>query len=521
MRGPKNIFYGILGLALLARLSGAYFMPLWSDEFFTWRSVSQPNLIAFWLRVSGADVYPPLAYLPSYFLAKLSDSILMMRLPSVFAGVAAVGLTYHLALRAAGSRAALWAGLCAAILPLGVTLGWEAKPYEFLWLAELWIAHEVIRLRGLETHKPWRLGLALAASFYCHYSALIYFPIWILLTAKSLVTRKQFLQAWGLAIALMLPQAPFFIKTLLLYQGSSSSNEALLHAPWLSLANLAGGYWNPLGWSLAWAALLLLLWRLSRGQRQAWAQGHGNLLSWLAFAPGLLSFAASLAGKAVYNDKALLASASVFLILAAPSVQHPKAWVRGLALLLPLGLAFSLLRAYQPGILRADFAGPAQSIEAQRQDGDLVLHAYFESGLPAALATRSSHGVWQQWTWDAEPVFAQGGASEGVRALWRKFKERLSRHGWAPETGRDELFVSGPILNQKLGAASRVWLIMAKREALLKQVSQVPNMAWAGHPKPRAFDQAGRTWLEKGFVLREKRDLGDSELEFWEKKAKK
>ncbi len=162
------------------------------------------------LRVATLEWHPPVyaALLKGWLV--FGKSALAIRSLSVLAGVAAVPLTYAVALAWSGRRRlALWAALLAATWPLLVYYGQVARPYALMALPVLgaaWFA-----LRGPSPRHDAGLVVASALALYVHY-----YSVWALVGI------------WVYA-AIAQPRRSGRLLLLALAAG-------VLYAPWLLLA---------------------------------------------------------------------------------------------------------------------------------------------------------------------------------------------------------------------------------------------------------------------------------------------
>jgi len=118
-------------LAATVRLFGLTAQSLWVDELMSWEMV-RPGLGLSFFEQIGDAIQGPLFLGALWPLLRLSDSELMMRLPSALAGVLAVPVFGLVAYQLLESRAARLAVLVLAINPFHVWYSQEARGYAFL-----------------------------------------------------------------------------------------------------------------------------------------------------------------------------------------------------------------------------------------------------------------------------------------------------------------------------------------------------------------------------------------------------
>lgn len=125
----------ILLLAAALRLSGAASRPVWTDEGWTaWAARDhRPSVI---LDKLANDRHPPLYTLAlSGWWSLAGPSHLALRFPAIAAGVLSVAVTYRIGEDWLGRRAARYAALLLAALPLAVYYTAEIRTYGWLLLS--------------------------------------------------------------------------------------------------------------------------------------------------------------------------------------------------------------------------------------------------------------------------------------------------------------------------------------------------------------------------------------------------
>jgi mannosyltransferase len=155
-----------LGAALRFFRLGA--RGLWLDEAVSWLFASgPPGKVVGWLRL---DSGPPLYYwLLGLWRGLWGDSEWALRSLSALAGSALVAAVWWVGRRLLGPRAALFAALVAALLPVQVRYSQEAQPLALLPLVGL--AAMAALYRWVEEGRgPWLAATAAAttAVLYCH-----------------------------------------------------------------------------------------------------------------------------------------------------------------------------------------------------------------------------------------------------------------------------------------------------------------------------------------------------------------
>jgi len=160
---------------------------LWLDEVAYSTHYRSPDVGRLWLflmRIPGPPLYPVFAFL---WVAVAGDHEVIVRLPSLVFGLGSIVLTYEIARRYAGERAALVAGLFLCLSPVHVWYSQEAAPYSmatFLVLAAVAIWP---RVSSHEFSWAW-YGLFVVAStaaVLTHYYAAAFLVPFVLLACRK------------------------------------------------------------------------------------------------------------------------------------------------------------------------------------------------------------------------------------------------------------------------------------------------------------------------------------------------
>ncbi|HYD46842.1 MAG TPA: glycosyltransferase family 39 protein [Terriglobales bacterium] len=165
---------GALAAALALRLPGLAAAPLWFDETITaeWMHLSWAEL----LKTVLTDNHPPLYFLLLRGWTELAGhSDFALRLPSALASLACVPLMAAAARLAAGDAAMRWAAWFAALSPLLIHHGQEARAYAVIAL--LATSHFLLVLRFLQSDSRrlrWGFGLTGAMLAWTHYYSAVF-----------------------------------------------------------------------------------------------------------------------------------------------------------------------------------------------------------------------------------------------------------------------------------------------------------------------------------------------------------
>jgi 4-amino-4-deoxy-L-arabinose transferase-like glycosyltransferase len=319
--------FAILALALVVRLLGIAFRPIWYDEAFA-ILFSQKGLGAMLygtLALTGAgsaDIHP-LGYYTLLWLWMniFGDSLVAVRLLSILAGLVSVYLIYLIALEALSDiKSAQLAMLLAALAPFPIHYAQEIRMYSFLSMWLLLATYSYQRASKIRNWRWWVLfSISAAFAQYTHNLAAFYLVPLALspFLQKDWKTFRSVVLAGFGALVLYLPwliQLPSqFAKIQQAYWVERPDISKLLTLLLVYITN------TPLPDQLIAAALAVALIIVIIGllqtvkmARQSDAQS-GLWVFYLSFAPPLLLFLFS-QWRPVYIERALIASGTVFTI---------------------------------------------------------------------------------------------------------------------------------------------------------------------------------------------------------------
>ncbi len=203
---------GVLLLAVLFRWELLGLRSLWFDEGYSLAVASlPPREILQFLRSN--DAHPAGYYLLlSWWLRVVGRDLTLLRLPSLVAGLGSVIVTWLLARRWCGTRAALLAAGLVALNPFHVYASNELRMYAPLGLAVLLAVLFLDRALD-EGRVVWWLGYGLcvaAAAYLSYFAALAVLPQvgWVL-TRREPKSQRGLLLALAVAAVLYLPWVPY------------------------------------------------------------------------------------------------------------------------------------------------------------------------------------------------------------------------------------------------------------------------------------------------------------------------
>ncbi len=197
--------------AAVIRIPQGVSQSLFGDELWAYVSATQSDLSGALDGVRGGEeLTPPLFTLLSWTSARLGDPTVLIRLPSMLAGIALIPTIFELGRRAFDSRVGLVAALIATLNPFLIWYSVEARAYS---LVALLVALSTLSLLIALEHRELRWWAAYAfftcAAMYTHYTALFVLVaqlLWVALAERSAL--KAALASNALAVLVFLPWVP-------------------------------------------------------------------------------------------------------------------------------------------------------------------------------------------------------------------------------------------------------------------------------------------------------------------------
>lgn len=388
-------------------------------------------------------------------IGAFGDGLAVLRLPSVVAMVATVALVQAIGLRLFGLRAALIAGVLAALsLPL-VYWAQTARAYALMvafvcaaYLALVAIAH------GRGSRRHWLLYvIAMAVAMYCSFVAVLVVPAQLVVLARRRAARRKLATALVTVAVLCVPLA-------VLAAGRGSGQLFWVPRPTrmvetqvlqsLTSAGLAPSFHHiAITYLTMWATVAavvavvgLTTWRARRGE-PVWPAVL--VLAWCTL-PAALTFLWSFVGQPIFVPRNLIASTPALALVLAPPLaealrRRPAASGRGVAalvaaIILPLLLAARALPvAHSYGVSPEPWdqvtatvlAGsrPGDCIAFYPQDGRMAFSYYLARSEQASAVPRS---VLPVAPWSLERPYVESyatpspsriaSATTGCRRLW-------------------------------------------------------------------------------------------------------
>ena len=395
----------ILALAAFNLLLGLGSSSLFVDEAFTWAVASAP-LADLYGEVEESEVAPPLYYGALHAWMKLggSESEGFMRAFSALAGIGLVAAVMWLAWCVGGRRPAILAGLLAALSPLVLRYGQEARAYVFTMLAVTIAVAAATRAVDDRANGTRWLGVAVAgsvAAVWLHYTSLLV----IVPLAGWVLTRQELSRRAKMVYSASLVAAQALVTPIMVSQ-FAADNPGAARFSRLTFANAIDVLGTPLdgrypheallsgvGAVATLAACVVLAWRRR-------ASRHGALMAALSVGPIAALFVVTLISEDVLLSRysAVCAPLAIVAIATAAALVHHRAGV-ALVVVVAAFAAVGSLESHRTDSNHPDIGSAFDHAGASWRTGDVLLIAptsafdlvaaplwtyYSERALPAA-----------------------------------------------------------------------------------------------------------------------------------------
>jgi hypothetical protein len=525
-RVQRSAFFLIVFLGLVLRAHTLTTQPINMDEWYCMKMVTQPTLFQNLMMPLVTDLYPPFFYFCTWLSAHFGEGLFQLRFFSFAGGVASVALVFVIARRWGGTRAAIYAGLLAALSPMGVYYSQEFKLYSFFSAITLWVLYEALCV--LEDPQPrWkRLALATGVAMYTSYLApyllapIFLTAVWAWRQGWRDQARVAF-KGLGVGILVYLPILPFFLKTMMMF-GANFWELGRQQLLWYTAQNFSTGFVAPApvaeGAALLFIAAVAL--NLRRRGPKAWA-----VAAIVAFAvlPSLMQFIQLQISRPAYSDRALLGAAYGWALAAGLGLATLDTWLASALLIAALGInGYSLNLHYDPATRsRYDFLVPYEALKKVWKPGDAVIHSEQQTLFPWSYYERQDHSGMPNYEKIEDPGFNYNAAMQTGRRYWRLVNAWLKERGLGLESGLDPHRVYGERFETvALDGATRLWYITMtqKKQDLLWY--PMLNM-WRNYVTPEEhFDIKQVAWIyEHGFHLVSQQQLSPGvDAYFFERK---
>ena len=482
-RWRVGLLVAVLLLAATLRFYRLGAQSFWNDEGNTARLVERSiDLI---IEGAAGDIHPPGYYLLLHaWRAAVGESEFALRSFSAFCGILTVAVIAAIGQRIGGSRTAIGAALFAAVHPLAVYYGQEARMYALLGFVStltLWVATRLVeqhvgnrRLRRNTQHISQNYVLR--------------FTLYTLSVALGLYTQYAYIFVlFGLNLAFgfyWLTHQPLRWRLLWTWIAAHALG-GLLFAPWAPIALGASG-WRPPDLDAAQAlqslartllvgitlpesrgnyvilvAAVLLLWSLLT-RAHAGMRARSRFIKWAALGMALTP-PALIFGLGIYRPaylKFLMASVAPLGVVLSLPLGNGRSKGQTLIRLCVALLLFSLLPAQiaslrhlytDPVYARDDYRGIATRIAVEGHPGDAIL--------------LSAPNQWEVFTYYYRgplPVYpAPYRPTQAEATAWiddiRSNHERLFVLFWGDTESDPERFIE-PYLTQHAYKASDEWI---------------------------------------------------------------
>jgi 4-amino-4-deoxy-L-arabinose transferase-like glycosyltransferase len=396
--GPTLVLLAIVLLGFGLRLHRLGDQNVWWDEGHAIWTARQSLAEA--TDITAHDVHPPLyLWMLHCWLHLVGESEFAVRYLSLIGGMLSVSLTYVVARRLIGRRAAMLATLLIATARFHIWWSQEARMYIWATFFALLSIHFFTRLRRDQAVAWWAYVLSSIAAMYTLYLSvliLVLQNLFALITVWRKPGSRRFLYHWGIGqLSLVVLYTPWLYMALRYTRTDVAKTAFPFQQVWQLYGtvlvtgistDLSQYTWLLLAFGLlAVAGIGLLFFDRQQPQRYGFAGWEIGLLLLLPLViPPLVVYALSIPRGIFYSPKPearyLLLFAPVFYILLAGTMAGfwQKGWrgrlVSAIAVALVLGTFVSVLPEYYVGrYLRDEYQTAMATLQAYARPDDGVL----------------------------------------------------------------------------------------------------------------------------------------------------
>jgi uncharacterized membrane protein len=447
----------VLLLALLVRLVNLD-QSLWLDEAAQAMESARPLAEQWQIR---ADFHPPFFHYLLHFWMQGGSTEWYLRLISVLAGVATVGVVYLIGKEVGGKKVGKLAALFLSIAPYHIYYSQELRMY--VWSA-LWAA---LAVYFLLKRNWWGQTLALVGGVYTLYLFWLMVPvgvIWLWLKDREWLGR--YLLSWGVATLAFLPWVPQLLVQLegglVVPQAWPEWGEISSVGFWravpltfakfslgrISFSNklVYGGLVGIAGVVMGWP-----VWKARREKVSKEEKKDDGLLIWLwLLVPFGLAWVVSLWVPVNAPWRLLFILPAMYLLVAVGLGNLGNLGMRKVLIagVVGVGMVGTLLYWFNPSFQREDWRGAVRFVQERLDEGSVVVFAF-----PDALASYKWYAADPRGYGAIEGLVAtpkgvdlrMGEIMEGMSMVWRfEYLEGLTDVdglilGWLERNGFEEI----------------------------------------------------------------------------------
>lgn len=382
--GPSRWALVVLVLGLFLRLFQLGEWSFWHDEALT--VLLARKSVADLVRITGADVHPPLYFVLVKAFLGLGQSEFIVRLPSALCSTGSIVLLYLLGRDLFDARTGLVSAAITAFSPLQLYYAQEARMYMQLMLLTVFCSWCL--MRALRTGRVLWWGLFVLGATLACYTAYFVFPVLLaMLLYVVLVDRERksisgILFSMGIVLAFYLPWMGVLVSQTRAIADTYWMERPHLLMIFTTLCAFFVGYSLSQVWTVvALVAALFMIFvvlnsvRHSLVERRPDAEALVWLLLW-GLVPLLGTYAVSLV-RPIFQIRTVMTAAPAFYLLVGWGLTRVRRRRTHWILFMPtlLIMAVSAWNFYfDPAFSKPAWRQAALYVNEHAQDGDVAIH---------------------------------------------------------------------------------------------------------------------------------------------------
>lgn len=204
---------GITAAGFVLRVAGMD-QSLYGDEHYTFNIVTHHGVRGVWHQVYATSITPPLHYYLAWLAVQFGgDKTILVRLPSLILGTAAIPLLFLIARRIGGVGVGLIAAALLALSPFALFYSTEARAYETVVFLITVSMLSLLKASEGDGRRWWVIYvLSSCAAIWAHYTSVFVLSVegaWALWTQAG--RRRQVLAAQAAIVLLYMPWLPGYL----------------------------------------------------------------------------------------------------------------------------------------------------------------------------------------------------------------------------------------------------------------------------------------------------------------------
>lgn len=523
MSSPRLIiFYLIIFFGVFLRFFKLDSQSIWIDEYITSYFVNNSDILKIFLDTYVNDPHPPLFYMLTHFITKISgNSEMSLRFISFLFG--AINLfVVHKFMRSFFSEEITFIAMTLfAFSSYQIYYCQEARMYSvFLMVSILIIYYFLISLKYNSFLKYQYIVVSIIGLYLHVYTLLLIIILNIIyfFLYKEDIREDEWIRANTIILIFYIPMLPFLFKTIIL--GGVAVKENILIAPIYSFKSFLFGLTVKMNFLLMIFCLffIFIISLAILSNRRYKEKKVIDILFLTAIIFALIPWIESIFGKPVYSNRTLIPVSFILLVLISVGISYLFQGIKIFTIILYLVInLYSLYNYY--------FVDKYQKInykilfdkvkkEYNIKNKEIIIHTNIPSYTSFEYLNKYKNKTGFENRYISEiPEYGNNKVKILIREMWRKFKERFKIDVYA---GYDKNILTEKELNNIILNYIKVYLVIDDKNGL-KQIDLPNSHLWEIDYIPYKVYNLDNFWWMKNFKIKEMFEIYGSKLYILEK----